>query len=79
MEVKRLDSGYWFVSFNMNQFIQWPVGHSPRFEDGFPASGIFGAPTLRQFMDAEQAVREYEMEVKLFEIRDEPLPRGKDQ
>jgi hypothetical protein len=33
--VQRLSSGYWHVRFSMNQFIQWPVGRAPRFDDGF--------------------------------------------
>jgi hypothetical protein len=35
MKVSLLSSGYWHVRFSSNQFIQWPVGRSPRTEDGF--------------------------------------------
>ena len=33
--VQKLETGYWHVRFNMNQFVQWPVGGWPRVSDTF--------------------------------------------
>ena len=38
MEVKshtKLSSGYWHVRFNMDQFVQWPIGSWPLGKDTF--------------------------------------------
>jgi hypothetical protein len=33
--VQRLDSGYWLVKWNQNQWVQWPVGQEPILADSF--------------------------------------------
>ena len=33
--VKLLESGYWHVRWNDNQWLQWPSWREPTLEDGF--------------------------------------------
>ena len=48
--VKKLESGYWYVCFGPNRFVQWPIGTDPQPEH------VFGEPWEDLLRAAEKAV-----------------------
>ena len=52
MNIKLLESGYWHVRFNMNQFIQWPKDRPPERAD------CFGEISDQQIAEAATAIHE---------------------
>ena len=57
MTVTKLDSGYWHVRFNQNEFVQWMVGAFPTAQDTF---GFFMEDRESAAQAAVEAARRWE-------------------